>query len=190
MSNIFLCSDHHFGHSSVITFVDNNNEIIRKFNHIDEHDEYLIEKHNSVVSENDRVYFLGDLVFSKKYIHLVGRMKGRKVLIKGNHDKLELKEYLPYFDDIRACHQFDGMFLSHVPIHPESLGRWGVNVHGHLHANRVMAEGFKYIAKTNSHSNSRYIDHRYQSVCMEQLDDYTPISLEQLKARIKNTLDR
>jgi calcineurin-like phosphoesterase family protein len=100
-------------------------------------------------------------------------MNGDKVLIKGNHDKLELKEYLPYFRDIRACHQFDGMFLSHVPIHTESLSRWKINVHGHLHANRVMTAFGAKVAE------------RYQSVCMEQLDDYTPISLEQLKSRIE-----
>ena len=125
------------------------------------------------------MYFLGDLVFSKKHIHLVGRMNGRKVLIKGNHDKLDLKDYLPYFDDIRGCHQFDGMILSHIPIHEGSLGRWGTNVHGHLHANRVkrVVEGLEVD------------DPRYYSVCMEQLDDYTPISLEQLKQNIKFRLE-
>lgn len=174
MSNVFLCSDHHLSHSNILTFTTNDGTPLRSFPNIDEHDEYLIEQHNKEVKPNDKVYYLGDLVFSKKYIHLVGRMNGDKVLIKGNHDKLELKEYLPYFRDIRACHQFDGMFLSHVPIHTESLSRWKINVHGHLHANRVMtAFGAK-------------VDERYQSVCMEQLDDYTPISLEDLKLRIKN----
>lgn len=175
MSNIFLCSDHHLSHSNILTFKRNDGVTpLRSFSNIDEHDEYLIEQHNSVVSDSDRVYYLGDLVFSKKYLHLVGRMKGRKVLIKGNHDKLDLKDYLPYFDDIRACHVLDRMILTHIPVHTESLGRFPINVHGHLHANRVMcAFGTKP-------------DERYQSVCMEQLDDYTPISLEQLKARIKN----
>ena len=27
--------------------------------------------------------------------------------------------------------------MSHVPLHPASLGRWGANVHGHLHSNFV-----------------------------------------------------
>ena len=175
MSNIFLCSDHHLSHSNILTFKrSDNNQPLRVFNNITEHDEYIIAKHNSVVRPNDKVYFLGDVTFTKKHIHLVGRMNGDKVLIKGNHDTLELKEYIPYFRDIRGFHQFDGMCLTHVPIHVESLSRWKINVHGHLHSNRVMcAWGSK-------------IDERYQSVCMEQLDDYTPISLEELKLRIKN----
>lgn len=173
MSNIFLCSDHHFSQAGATRFLRDDGTKIRPFDTVEEMDEYMIEKHNSVVRTKDKVYLLGDFCFSKKHIHIADRLNGDKVLIKGNHDTLELHHYASYFRDVRGCHQFDGMFLSHVPIHPESLGRWGVNVHGHLHANRVMtAFGTK-------------IDERYQSVCMEQLDDYTPISLEELKAKIK-----
>ena len=92
--------------------------------------------------------------------------------MKGNHDLASAQAYLTHFKDIRGTHQLDGMILSHIPIHPESLSRWKVNIHGHLHGNRVMLDG--------------KVDERYQSVCMEQLDDYTPISLEQLKDRLKN----
>lgn len=174
MSNIFLCSDHHISHSNILTFKRNDGSPLRDFASIDEHDEFIIEQHNKVVRPQDKVYFLGDVTFSKKHMHLIGRMHGDKVLIKGNHDKLELKDYIPYFRDLRGSHQFDGMILTHVPVHTESLARWAVNVHGHLHANRVMgAWGSK-------------VDERYQSVCMEQLDNYTPISLEELKLRIKN----
>jgi calcineurin-like phosphoesterase family protein len=176
MANIFLCSDHHLSHSGIITFTSNGVDIIRKFDTIEAHDEHLIEQHNKVVKPADRVYFLGDVVFSKKHIHLLSRMHGRKVLVKGNHDKLRLIDYAPYFDDIRGCHQFDGMFLSHVPIHPQSLSRWKVNVHGHLHHNRVMVDKPK---------NSYDYDERYQNVSMEQLIQYTPISLEEMKSRLK-----
>lgn len=176
MSNIFLCSDHHLGHQGIITFLTDTGAKLRNFSTIEEHDEYIIAKHNSVVGASDRVYFLGDVTFSNKYLPKLHRMNGRKVLIKGNHDILKLSQYVQYFDDIRGVHQFDGMVLSHIPIHEQSLSRWKVNVHGHLHSNRVMCiDVYPSI-----------IDERYQSVCMEQLDDYVPISLEQLKLRIKN----
>ena len=176
MSNIFLCSDHHFGHKGVTEFLRADGVTkLRPFSHVDEMDEYMISRHNSVVRPGDKVYFLGDFTFSKKNIHIAGRLHGDKVLIKGNHDTLKIHDYLPYFRDIRGCHQFDGMFLSHVPIHVDCIGRWGINVHGHLHANRVM--------------KGHHIDPRYVSVCMEQLDDYTPISLEQLKQENKSALE-
>lgn len=173
MSNIFLCSDHHLSHANILTFKRQDGTPLRKFFNITEHDEYIIAQHNKVVRPNDKVYFLGDVTFHNKYLHMVGRMNGDKVLIKGNHDDLKLSQYIPYFRDIRGFHQFEGMCLSHIPIHPDSLGRWGVNVHGHLHANRVMA------------SFGAKVDERYQNVSMEQLDDYTPISLEELKSRIR-----
>lgn len=147
---------------------------LRVFKDATHMNEYMVMQHNRVVQPNDKVYFLGDLAMSKKFLPILHRMNGEKVLIRGNHDMETADKYMTYFKDVRALHQLDGMILTHVPMHPDSLGRWGVNVHGHLHANRVMcAFGTKP-------------DERYQSVCMEQLDDYTPISLEQLKARIKN----
>ena len=101
-------------------------------------------------------------------------MNGRKVLIKGNHDTLELKEYLPYFDDIRGVHQFDGMVITHIPVHEQSLGRWGFNVHGHLHANRIL------IADNYTKGNILHINSCYFNVSVEQIN-YTPISLEEIK---------
>lgn len=174
MSNIFLSSDLHLSHGNILEFKRNDGKPLRSFKNITEHDEFIIEQHNKVVSPGDRWYCLGDVTFHNKYLHLVGRMNGRKVLIKGNHDTLKLSQYIDYFDDIRGTHQLDGLLLSHIPVHPESLSRWKCNVHGHLHANRVM------------NSFGAKLDERYQSVCMEQLDNYTPISLEQLKTRIRN----
>jgi calcineurin-like phosphoesterase family protein len=64
----------------------------------------------------------------------------------------------------------NGMILSHIPLHPESLGRFGVNIHGHLHTGRVMVEG--------------KVDTRYHCVCVEQTD-FRPILFEDVLKRIK-----
>lgn len=168
--NIFFASDYHFAHSKPYdTFKREDGRFLRyEFANSEECDEAMIARHNAVVKDNDRVYMVGDICFHKRDIHKVGRMKGRKVLIRGNHDTLELKEYLPYFDDIRGVHQFDGVLIGHIPVHPDSLGRWGFQVHGHLHANKVMtAFGHKE-------------DKRYFNVSVECIN-YTPISLEEVK---------
>ncbi len=68
----------------------------------------------------------------------MAKLNGDKVLIKGNHDILKLKDYLKYFRDIRAYHVMDRMILSHIPVHPGSKGRFRANIHGHTHANRVL----------------------------------------------------
>lgn len=174
MANIFLCSDWHLSHEKLVKeFKRADGSPLRDFENSDEMNEYLIERHNSVVKPEDRVYVLGDVVFHKKYLHIVDRFNGRKVLIKGNHDLLNANDYLQYFDDIRAYHQFKGVLMAHIPVHPESLGRWGFQVHGHLHSYRVKDQYGKE-------------DKRYYNVSMECLKDYTPVSLEQIKAERGN----
>ena len=168
MANIFLASDHHFGHSNILTFNDNDGKKIRVFDHVDAMNEHMIERHNSVVRPEDKVYFIGDVTFSNRNLHLVGRMNGEKVLIKGNHDTLKVSQYVGYFKDIRGSHSIAGLIMTHIPIHPDSLARWGFNVHGHLHANRVMG----------AHGKE---DPRYFNVAMEQIN-YTPIALEEVRA--------
>ena len=174
MANIFLSSDLHLGHESMMKFVREDGVTpLRVFKDATHMNEYIVMQHNRVVKPTDKWYCLGDIAMSKKFLPILYRMNGEKVLIRGNHDTEPAKEYLKYFKDVRGTHQLDGMLLSHIPVHPESIGRWKANVHGHLHARAVLKEG------------SHWIDERYISVCMERLDDYTPISLEELKKKIK-----
>lgn len=172
--NIFFASDHHFHHKNILTFKNQDDTPLRVFDDVDHMNEIMVQRHNSVVKPNDKVYFVGDVSMSRnaKGLEILGRMNGEKVLVKGNHDLCTLNQYLKYFKDVRGSHQFDGMILTHIPIHPESLARWGVNVHGHLHNNIVMHRGFA--------GKPIEPDRRYFNVSMERIN-YTPISLEEVK---------
>jgi calcineurin-like phosphoesterase family protein len=173
MSNIFFISDTHFSHENAWrTFkLEDGVTPLRPFTSTEEMDETMIERWNSVVRDKDTIYHLGDVAISRKALPLVKRLKGRKILIKGNHDIFKLYEYVDQCDfaDVRAYWKVDTFLLAHIPVHPDSLGRWGYQVHGHLHANRVLKEG--------------EIDPRYFNVSVEQLN-YTPISLEELRKKI------
>lgn len=169
MTNTFLISDTHFGHKNILSFKDIlGNHIRPGFTSIQEHDEHLIERWNSVVRKEDKVYHLGDVAMTS-FTHIkriFDALNGRKVLIKGNHDNYKLSQYAQIFDDIRAFHALDHhkFILSHIPLHPSCLDRWGYNVHGHLHKNIL--------------DNPRYIN-----VSVERLDNYTPISFEELRKK-------
>lgn len=81
MSNTWFRSDEHFLHP--------NQSARRGFASVEEHDEFLIENHNSVVKPNDTVWFLGDLSMERKVAkirHLIERMNGIKNWTPGNHD--------------------------------------------------------------------------------------------------------
>lgn len=168
--NTWLISDTHFGHANILNFKRDDGTALRDFSTVEEMDECMIHNWNEVVGAHDRVYHLGDVVINRKFLRQLDRLNGRKVLIKGNHDIFKLDDYAAYFDDIRAYHVLDGLFLSHVPVHPDSLGRFGCNIHGHLHYREVV--------------DSRGVaDMRYWNVSVERIG-YTPISLEGLKHMI------
>jgi calcineurin-like phosphoesterase family protein len=76
----------------------------------------------------------------------------------------------------------NGMILSHIPIHEDSLGRFGVNIHGHLHANRVMRRASS-TAEFMEWGVREKIDPRYHCVCVEQTD-FAPILFEDVIKRI------
>ena len=175
MSNTWFVSDTHFGHANIIKFTKDDGSLLRPFDTIEEMDELMVSNWNKVVGVYDRVYHLGDVVINKKALPILDRLNGKKVLIKGNHDIFQLKHYTPYFEDIRAYKVMPkhGIICSHIPIHPDSLARWKLNIHGHLHGNRVMREVFGTFGKEEEE------DDKYRSVCVEQID-YTPISLEEI----------
>ena len=178
MPAIFLVSDTHFGHAGVCRFLREDGTKLRPWDNPEEMDEEMVKRWNETVRPNDKVYHLGDVVINRKALKTLGRLNGEKVLIKGNHDIFKLSDYLPYFKDIRGYHVMNGMILSHVPVHPESIARFGTNIHGHLHANRVkMKVQFP-------HKETEIIDPRYFNVSVEQID-FTPILFEQAIIKIK-----
>jgi calcineurin-like phosphoesterase family protein len=174
MPAVFLTSDTHFGHFGVCKFMRNDGVTkLRPWDTVEAMDEDMIRRWNETVRPSDKVYHLGDVMINRKALPTLARLNGDKVLIRGNHDIFRDTEYRQYFRELRAYHVMNGMILSHIPIHPESLGRFGVNIHGHLHANRVMAEV----------SGKYEIDTRYHCVCVEQTD-FRPILFEDVIRRI------
>jgi calcineurin-like phosphoesterase family protein len=126
---------------------------------------------------------LGDVVINRKSLKTLHRLNGDKVLIRGNHDIFRDDEYREYFRELRAYHVMNGMILSHIPVHEASLGRFGTNIHGHLHTNRVKrARGVD--ARTGAVLYSDENDVRYHCVCVEQTD-FAPILFEDAIKRIE-----
>ena len=189
MPAVFLVSDTHFGHSGVCRFTRNDGVTkLRPWDNPEEMDEEMVKRWNETVRPNDKVYHLGDVVINRKAMSILHRLNGDKVLIRGNHDIFRDEEYRVHFRELRAYHVMNGMILSHIPIHSESLGRFGVNIHGHLHANRVMRT--VRTSMVSKHDPRPFtveepvIDTRYHCVCVEQTD-FRPILFEDVIKKIK-----
>ena len=182
MPSVFLVSDTHFGHAGVCRFTHEDTGVkIRPWTDPDEMDEAMVKLWNERVKPTDKVYHLGDVVINRKSLKIMSRLNGDKVLIRGNHDIFRDDEYRMYFRELRAYHVMNGMILSHIPVHADSLGWFGVNIHGHLHTRRVRkARGVD--ARTGEILYGDEPDVRYHCVCVEQTD-FAPILFEDV---IKN----
>ena len=185
MPAVFLVSDTHFGHAGVCRFTRNDGVTkLRPWDDPAEMDEAMVAAWNERVRPNDKVYHLGDVVINRRAMATLGRLNGDKVLIRGNHDIFRDDEYRKYFRELRAYHVMNGMILSHIPIHEESLGRFGCSIHGHLHANRVM-KPTGVDPNTGEILYGNEIDPRYYNVSVEQLPDFAPILFEDVLKKIK-----
>lgn len=161
MSETFFIGDTHFGHRGILTF--SGTKEFRPFSAIEEHDAELIKRWNSVVEDRDKVYMLGDFCFGKRNLDIAGELKGDKVLIAGNHDMYLTEDYLKYFRKVMGCAEYKGAILTHIPVHPNQLHRYFMNVHGHLHDKSID-------------------DPRYFNVSAEQIN-LTPIPWDEILNR-------
>ena len=184
MPSVFLTSDTHFGHINICKFTNYDGSPVRPWDDVQEMDEEMVKRWNDTVRPTDKVYHLGDVVINRKSLAIMDRLNGDKVLIRGNHDIFNLSDYTKYFRDVRGCHVMNGMILTHIPISKDSLARFGCNIHGHTHGNRVRKMRGVNV-KTGEILYSDEIDPAYFCVCVEQTD-FTPILFEDVIQKIKD----
>ena len=164
MSIVRFIADLHFSHQNMATR--------RGFSTIEEHDEHIIAKWNSVVNKRDVTYILGDITMEKSSPYpLLDRLNGIKHIVLGNHDRRQdTKKLFDYAESVGGMLQYKGIFLTHCPIHSDEL-KYGItkNIHGHIHDKVVMKMLVGWEVP----------DERYFCVSCEQVD-YLPKSLKEL----------
>lgn len=173
--NLWFISDTHWGHENIyrVPFRDASGNPIRPFSSAEEADNVMIERWNAVVKPSDHIYHLGDVVIKhRSHLGILKKLNGHKRLVRGNHDIFKTASYLEFFDEIYGVRVIDGMIFTHIPLHPASLGRFKLNVHGHLHTGQVTLP-----------DNNLELDPRYLNISVEHTN-FAPISLDQIKARL------
>jgi len=172
-TQIFVISDTHFGHENCLGFTLKDGSLLRPgFKDVNHMDETMIQNWNAVVRPQDHVYHLGDVAMKRKLIPIVKRLNGHKRLVFGNHDIFDYRKYAEAgFEKLMGMRVIDGIIMTHVPVHPDNLERFKLNVHGHIHAYEVKLPGGTP-------------DPRYFNVSVERIK-YTPIPLETIKAKLK-----
>ncbi len=144
------------------------------------HDEYLINQWNKIVNKKDITYILGDITMEKnEHYYLLDQLNGRKIVILGNHDlPKHSKELLNYVESVAGMIDYKGCALTHCPIHPAEISFYRLNIHAHIHENKL--DEIEYL--------SRYGDpgekvektlHKYRCVDAK-LINFKPKTLEEL----------
>lgn len=173
----FVISDTHFSHTNTWAKFRNNDDTgpLRPFTSNEEMDQHIIDCWNKVVSDDDVVYHLGDVVIHHKAMSVLHALRGHKRLVRGNHDIFPTSEYLIHFEEIYGVAKPNKgqypFYLSHIPIHENSIPKWcKANIHGHLHG-KVVRDKF---------GNP---DPKYICVSVENVN-YTPVNLDEILEKV------
>jgi len=148
----------------------------------------MIQRWNEVVQPQDHVWHLGDLTMHRK-IHtikyrILDRLNGHKRLLLGNHDLDTIQHYAEWFEKIKGSHVHDNILFTHIPVHPESLGRFRANCHGHTHCNNY-PPAIRYKHVNGVQDKQRPYSTPYINVSVEQTA-YWPISLEEIQELVRS----
>ena len=179
---VYFTSDHHFYHLNIIRYCN------RPFNSVDEMNNEMVNRWNSVVKPNDTVYHLGDFAFSMEQVdEILSNLNGEIYLLPGNHDihwvrdfersirngRINLKLQLTpqQFDIEFATNKGNYLFtLSHYPMRSWFRSHHGsYHLYGHIHS------------KNDSYGLSFDVGVDAQ--------DYTPISLDQVIERMNHVAE-
>lgn len=190
MGKIFYISDLHLQHNNVIKF-DN-----RPFNTIEEMENTLISNWNSVVSNADHVYHLGDFCWGKKddWIKYLKLLNGNIHIIRGNHDLRDfgsdVRKYIVEISDYKEITDSEKhVIMCHYPImcYKASYNPNCYMLHGHTHVTREQdfTEKWTKELRDSKQSNSDNCGNIINVGCMMPWMNYTPRTLDEIIERSK-----
>lgn len=170
-SKVFFIADLHFGDEGIIRYEN------RPFGSAEEMDRQLADNWNSVVSGKDTVFVLGDFSCygEDKDREILNRLRGRKILVKGNHDRHRSSEEwrrLGFAECVEWPVVYEDFFiLSHEPVY--------------LNENMPYANFFGHV-----HNNPAYRTVSGQSYCVSaERIGFTPVLFEEVCERMKQAGD-
>lgn len=165
---VFFSSDTHYYHDNIIKYCS------RPFRSAGEMNSSMVEAWNSRVGDGDIAFHLGDVSASLRnntsgLKEIIGTLKGRKILIRGNHDHLPDEWYIEagfhrVFNNVRL----GDVLLTHYPLHEALASGQDIReletlehiVHGHSHRTDV--------PDYDNHFNVAVDRHRFTPVDSEQ----------------------
>lgn len=175
----FVISDTHFGHNNILSITN------RPFESVEDMNQVLIDRWNSVVRNSDEVYHLGDihLMNPNKFKNdILPCLNGKIHVIPGNHDRdkdiRKISDKLVWVKHYyKLNHHYKDydykIIMFHYPIFSwEQKERGSIHLHGHSHTNTF-----------HEVINNKRI---YNVSC--ELNNYTPVLIDDIIDEIENRI--
>lgn len=170
---IYLTSDLHFCHQRSFLYKP------RGFSSIEEHDAAIIKNWNEIITPDDEVFVLGDLVMNdaKSGIEKLAQLNGKLNIVFGNHDtvrKIGLYEELPNVTSVGLSTLIKfgkwNFYLCHFPTIVDNFEERHkfYCLHGHTH----------------DKNKFQFIKNCCYNVALDAHDN-KPVSIEQIKADLR-----
>ena len=185
--NIFFTSDMHFNHSNILRFCN------RPWNDMKSMRQGLIDRWNSVVTNNDYVFNLGDFMFTgndKDVKDIIDSLNGKSIyMIPGNHDNFKIRpdRVVPSADIVKLTVSAEDykergwkystfeIWLCHYPLMtwPHRGNLRCFHLFGHIHSQIGKNEGFDQDLPLHDNQYDVGVDR----------NNWTPVQLEELLIR-------
>lgn len=165
VKNTYIITDTHFDHKGLIDLVGRPKDFEKK----------IIKHWQKTVKPGDTIIHLGDVALGRDaeaHEHIKG-LPGRKILVRGNHDKRSDHWYETHGWDF-VCESIvldrfgHRVALSHRPLPNDSLHNIRFNIHGHTHTMYV---------------KDSLIANTYFPIALEY-ENYSPVTLQRLMERL------
>ena len=179
---LFFTSDTHLGHFNICKYCH------RPFQSRSEMDQTLIANWNSVVPEDGIVVHCGDFMLPhenniKEYMKYLNKLNGRVLLLRGNHDIIELltsNEKLISVQD-KAMIEVDSIKI-YAEHYPCAAFNGDYHIYGHVH---TLSDGICYGMDAEALKAMKRVTY---DVGVDQ-NNYTPVSYWQLCDIIRKQLN-
>ena len=121
---VYLIADTHFNHANIATYCDRPKDFTQ----------ILWRNWTRIVKAEDTLIHLGDVGIGNWRLFGVEQLPGRKILIRGNHDRQHSNSWWMAHGFSFACDglRFRNCWLTHEPDTSRASG-CELNIHGHLH---------------------------------------------------------
>lgn len=188
----FYTSDHHWGHKNIISYCN------RPFSSLLEMHRVFVANYNKTVTRDSKVLWLGDCFFGD-YTHpvvmegLLKELKGKKYLLRGNHDKfVKTSTFLKAgFEAVFQTH-----FTAKIKDTPVRYSHYPYMDAGHITAlrpakedNLPLVHGHTHEALKLTNDNTVHIGVDAWDFCPASVEDVHQLVLEAIK-RGKNETRR